>query len=158
MKKIEDKKTQLDAAEQELKEIDNKKRDRKLGQIYQPKETEDDKKEQWLEDLEAHANDNSRRDSITRFAKNGEQSQSFLRTSKVQSSFGSDKYAYGQADMDYVLQGRASDRHKTNTKAHAHKALHEVSVVKISDKKEKSFVHFGDDNWNMVLHMLFGIR
>jgi len=31
MKKIEDKKTQLDAAEQELKEIDNKKRDRKLG-------------------------------------------------------------------------------------------------------------------------------
>lgn len=81
-----------------------------------------------------------------------------MKNSKVQSSFGSHKYAYGQEDMDYVLHGRASDRHKTNTKAHAHKALHEVTVSKISDKKEKAFVHFGDDNWNMVLHMLFGIR
>ncbi len=25
-------------------------------------------------------------------------------------------------------------------------------------KKDKSFVHFGNDNWNLVLHMLFGIR
>ena len=43
MKKIEDKKAQLDVAEQELKEIDEKKHDRKLSEIYKLKETEEDK-------------------------------------------------------------------------------------------------------------------
>ena len=70
------------------------------------------------------------------------------------SSFGS-KYP---EDMDYVMLKRESDRHKTNSKAHAHKALHEVTVKKIVESKERTFVHFGDDNWNLVLHMLFGIR
>ena len=53
---------------------------------------------------------------------------------------------------------RSSEARKTNSKAHAHKALREVTVKKMVDKNERTFVHFGDDNWNLVLHMLFGIR
>ena len=30
--------------------------------------------------------------------------------------------------------------------------------IKNKSKKDKTFVHFGNDNWNLVLHMLFGIR
>ena len=30
--------------------------------------------------------------------------------------------------------------------------------MKNKSKKDKTFVHFGNENWNLVLHMLFGIR
>ena len=36
-------------------------------------------------------------------------------------------------------------------------AKNKVNVKKKS-KKDKTFIHFGHDNWNLVLHMLFGIR
>lgn len=39
----------------------------------------------------------------------------------------------------------------------AHKALASVKV-KNKSKKDTTFVHFGNDSWNLVLHMLFGIR
>lgn len=38
-----------------------------------------------------------------------------------------------------------------------HKAISKVREINKS-KKDKTFIHFGNDNWNLVLHMLFGIR
>ena len=44
-----------------------------------------------------------------------------------------------------------------STNTNAHTALSQVKPRNKS-KKDKTFVHFGNDNWNLVLHMLFGIR
>lgn len=43
------------------------------------------------------------------------------------------------------------------TFTNAHTALAEVNKAK-KNPKDKTFIHFGNDNWNLVLHMLFGIR
>ena len=40
---------------------------------------------------------------------------------------------------------------------HTHAARGKVKV-KNKSKKDTTFVHFGNDSWNLVLHMLFGIR
>ena len=49
------------------------------------------------------------------------------------------------------------DSEERHANFHAHAAL---SLVKVQNKSKKdtTFVHFGNDSWNLVLHMLFGIR
>ena len=122
-------------------------------QRAQEAETED--KEEWLEDLEKHAKENISGSDV-RLGPNSKGLQhSFLHKSMNISSFGS---KYGVEDLDYVMGKRESDRLKTSSKSHTHKALHQVTITKMNDTKDKAFVHFGDDNWNLVLHMLFGIR
>jgi len=39
----------------------------------------------------------------------------------------------------------------------AHEAMRSVKLTK-STSKGRTFVHFGNEDWNLVLHMLFGIR
>ena len=51
----------------------------------------------------------------------------------------------------------SQDLHGREALGNAHAALAQVKV-KNKSKKDKTFVHFGNDNWNLVLHMLFGIR
>ena len=45
----------------------------------------------------------------------------------------------------------------SNVIMNAHSALSEIKP-KNKSKKDKTFIHFGNDNWNLVLQMLFGIR
>ena len=58
-----------------------------------------------------------------------------------------------QSDRSNSPEHGRESGHAKNT----HAALAEVRV-KNKSKKDKTFVHFGNDNWNLVLHMLFGIR
>ena len=51
-------------------------------------------------------------------------------------------------------QGRDS---YNRTHSNAHQALSKAKQ-KNKSKKDTTFIHFGNDNWNLVLHMLFGIR
>ena len=45
----------------------------------------------------------------------------------------------------------------TGSMTNTHQALSKVKT-KNKSKKDKTFIHFGNENWNLVLHMLFGIR
>lgn len=56
--------------------------------------------------------------------------------------------------MDFSVIAAHNGASLTN----AHTALAEVKQTKSNKKKDKTFIHFGNDNWNLVLQMLFGIR
>ena len=148
MQKIDEKKVQLTVATKELDEMS--KQDGEQQTAPKIKETEEEK-EEWLEDLEQHAKEQAQGSE----QRPGPNTKSFLHKSMNISSFGS---KYGVEDLDYVMGKRESDRLKTSSKSHTHKALHQVTITRMNDTKDKAFVHFGDDNWNLVLHMLFGIR
>ena len=52
---------------------------------------------------------------------------------------------------------KSSTTKSFQTNLNTHKALSKARI-KNKSKKQRTFVHFGNDNWNLVLHMLFGIR
>ena len=63
---------------------------------------------------------------------------------------------HSQRNSTSPEQGRDSNVSKNNNK-NTHEALSKLKK-KNKSKKDKTFIHFGNDNWNLVLHMLFGIR
>ena len=66
----------------------------------------------------------------------------------------SSKHSRHSTNSPTEQHGRDSNLSKhTNT----HQALAKPKK-KNKSKKDKTFIHFGNDNWNLVLHMLFGIR
>ena len=67
----------------------------------------------------------------------------------------SSKHSRHSTNSPTEQHGRDSNlsRQHTNT----HQALAKPKK-KNKSKKDKTFIHFGNDNWNLVLHMLFGIR
>ena len=68
---------------------------------------------------------------------------------------------------DMIVSSKQSQRHSTSPPEHVsgrdshikntHTALSKAKK-KNKSKKDTTFIHFGNDNWNLVLHMLFGIR
>lgn len=66
-------------------------------------------------------------------------------------------------DAEYIVSSKVSNRSSSpaardsNHLANTHAAPTSVKHMNKS-KKDKTFIHFGNDNWNLVLHMLFGIR
>lgn len=66
----------------------------------------------------------------------------------------SSKHSHGSNSPE---TGTREHGNSMGTFTNTHQALAEVNKTK-KNPKDKTFIHFGNDNWNLVLHMLFGIR
>ena len=49
---------------------------------------------------------------------------------------------------------------KVRSKRRLNESLKKINHIHkpLGNKKDKSFIHIGHDNWNLVLHMMLGIR
>lgn len=56
------------------------------------------------------------------------------------------------------LFAQSSRKKKNEMKQVRKPAIHKNAPASKSDKQPKSFIHIGHDNWNLVLHMMLGVR